>query len=53
MGLLLTAALGMIWRGMCEFYVAVFQIAEDLRALRIARDSAVPRAPQPIPPREF
>jgi hypothetical protein len=35
-GLLLMAALLLIWRAMCEFYVAVFRISEDLRALREA-----------------
>ncbi|HLK23648.1 MAG TPA: DUF4282 domain-containing protein [Caulobacteraceae bacterium] len=33
-GLLIVAALALVWRGMCEFYIAVFRIAEDLRALR-------------------
>lgn len=37
-GLLVTAALAMLWRGMCEFYLAVFQIAEDLRALRLSSE---------------
>jgi hypothetical protein len=53
MGLLLTVALGLIWRGMCEFYLAIFRIAEDLRALRAAQDAAASPAPQPAPPREF
>jgi hypothetical protein len=35
-GLLVTAALAIIWRSFCEFYVVVLQIAEDLRALRTA-----------------
>jgi hypothetical protein len=61
-GLLITAALGMIWRGMCEFYLAVFQIADDLRALRLASDTAAATPPQastfspppPLPPvRDF
>lgn len=34
MGLLALTAGAIIWRGFCEFYVAVFQISEDLRALR-------------------
>ncbi len=46
-GLLLAAVLGLIWRGVCEFFVAVFQIAEDLRALRLATDDAA--APPPPP----
>ncbi len=48
-GLLTTAALGMIWRGMCEFYLAVFRIADDLRALRIAQDAAARAANPPTP----
>jgi len=49
MGLLLTAALGMIWRGMCEFYLAVFRIAEDLRAIRLAQDVAARSSEPPTP----
>lgn len=33
-GLLVMVALVLIWRGICEFYVAVFRIADDLHALR-------------------
>ena len=33
-GLLIVAALALIWRGACEFYIAIFRIADDLRALR-------------------
>lgn len=33
-GLAVVAALVLMWRGFCEFYVAVFRISEDLRALR-------------------
>jgi hypothetical protein len=33
-GLLVLAALALLWRGFCEFYVAIFRISEDLRALR-------------------
>lgn len=33
-GLLVLLAGALIWRGFCEFYVAVFQISEDLRAMR-------------------
>jgi hypothetical protein len=33
-GLLVVAALVLLWRGLCEFYVAVFRISDDLRALR-------------------
>lgn len=34
MGLLALTAAVLIWRGFCEFYVAVFQISADLRAMR-------------------
>jgi hypothetical protein len=48
-GILVTAALAMIWRGMCEFYLAVFRIADDLRALRLAQEaSANPSAPPTV-----
>jgi hypothetical protein len=33
-GLLVMAALLLIWRSVCEFYVAVFRISEDLTAMR-------------------
>lgn len=33
-GLLVVGALALLWRGFCEFYVVVFRISEDLRALR-------------------
>jgi len=33
-GLLLMGALLLIWRAACEFYVAIFRISEDLRAMR-------------------
>ena len=47
-GLLVMAVLALLWRGMCEFYVAVFRIAEDLHALRAReeRDTTEARAPQ-------
>ena len=47
-GLLLAGALALIWRSCCEFFVAVFSIAEDLRALRLS-DEADRRAPPPAP----
>ncbi len=37
-GVLVTGALILIWRGVSEFYLAVFRIAEDLRAIRIATE---------------
>jgi energy-converting hydrogenase Eha subunit E len=33
-GLLAMAALILLWRSFCEFYVAIFKISEDLSALR-------------------
>ena len=44
-GLLVAGAAALIWRGMCEFYVAVFRISEDLRALRLAGAAAPPLTP--------
>lgn len=38
-GLLAVAAAGLVWRAMCEFYVAVFRIGDDLAALRKAVES--------------
>jgi hypothetical protein len=48
-GILVTAALAMIWRGACEFYLAVFRIADDLRALRLSQDAADRAQNPPIP----
>ena len=50
-GLLVWAAMTLLWRSFCEFYVAIFRIADDLRALRLASDSdhalLKPAAPPP------
>ena len=35
-GLILCTVLAILWRGACEFYLAVFRIADDLNALRAA-----------------
>lgn len=43
-GLLVAGALALIWRSACEFFVAVFSIAEDLRAIR-EENRAQPRPP--------
>ena len=45
-GLLVAGALALIWRSACEFFVAVFSIAEDLRAIR-REAQAQPAPPQP------
>src|SRR5215472_13338362 len=41
-GLLAVGAAGLVWRAMCEFYVAVFRIGDDLAALRRAQESPDP-----------
>lgn len=38
-GVLVGLALALLWRSFCEFYVAIFRIADDLRALRQASDA--------------
>jgi hypothetical protein len=45
-GLLVMAALLLLWRSFCEFYVAVFKISEDLSALRA--DVEAERAKTPL-----
>lgn len=35
-GALVFSALALMWRAVCEFYVAIFRISDDLRALRAA-----------------
>ena len=40
-GLLVLAALVLLWRGACEFFLAIFQIAEDLQALRRVAEADV------------
>lgn len=52
-GLLAVGAAALVWRAMCEFYVTIFRIGDDLAALRKSgqlNPSAAPRpaaAPQP------
>ncbi len=41
-GLLSVAAMALVWRGVCEFFVAIFQIAEDLHALRTNSEGLSP-----------
>ncbi len=33
-GALVVVALTLLWRAICEFYIAIFRISDDLRALR-------------------
>ena len=41
-GILLAVALTLLWRAVCEFYVAVFRISDDLRALRLNDENSRP-----------
>jgi len=46
-GLLAVGAAGLVWRAMCEFYVAIFRIGDDLTALRrVAEAEQVANAPK-------
>jgi Domain of unknown function (DUF4282) len=38
-GALVVAILALLWRALCEFYVAIFRISDDLRALREAGEA--------------
>ena len=38
-GLLIVGAAGLVWRAMCEFYVAIFRIGDDLAALRRSQEA--------------
>ncbi|MBX3479414.1 MAG: DUF4282 domain-containing protein [Caulobacter sp.] len=40
-GFLICFALVLLWRSFCEFYVAVFRIADDLKGLRAAAEREV------------
>jgi hypothetical protein len=35
-GVMVVIGLALLWRAMCEFYVAIFRISDDLHALRQA-----------------
>ena len=45
LGVAVIIAMLLIWRAFCEFYVAVFRIADDLRALRLATEAEVNQPP--------
>lgn len=47
-GLLVTAALAIVWRSFCEFYVVIIGIGEDLRVLRRSAEAAMAE-PQALP----
>jgi hypothetical protein len=44
MGLLVVGAAGLIWRAVCEFYVAIFRIGDDLAALRRSAEAERPES---------
>lgn len=48
-GALVLTALVLLWRGACEFYLAVFRIAEDLGVLRRTVEAEAQQSAQPIP----
>jgi hypothetical protein len=39
MAILAMGVLTLLWRAFCEFYVAIFRISDDLRALRQSNDA--------------
>jgi hypothetical protein len=41
-GLLVVAAMALIWRAFCEFFVAVIRIGDDLAALRRSSEASDP-----------
>ncbi len=46
-GLLIVAALVLLWRSFCELYVALFRLSDDLHAIRQATDAdAAGRTPR-------
>jgi len=55
-GVLVVVALTLLWRAVCEFYIAIFRISDDLRALRRNDDALFAAraeqraAPQSAPP---
>ncbi|WP_309645082.1 DUF4282 domain-containing protein [Phenylobacterium sp.] len=49
-GLLVVAALVLLWRSFCELYVALFRLSDDLHALRDAADAQARPAARPGPP---
>jgi hypothetical protein len=49
-GVLICFALVLLWRSFCEFYVAVFRIADDLKGLRAAAEREIGPLPASTPP---
>ncbi len=50
-GLLVAVVAALLWRGFCEFYVAIFRISEDLHALRQSETANVINRTANLPPR--
>src|SRR3990167_3232983 len=46
-GLLVVAALILLWRSFCELYVALFRLSDDLHAIRQATEAEQARTPRP------
>lgn len=46
-GLLVVAAMVLLWRSFCELYVALFRLSDDLHAIRQATDAEQARTPKP------
>ena len=49
-GLLIVLGLTIAWRAACEFFVAIFRIADDLRAMRTAMEAETASLSRPLPP---
>lgn len=49
-GLLVAAALILLWRSFCEFYVAIFRLSDDLHVMRQTLDADRAAAPPPRTP---
>jgi len=45
LALLVMAIMTLLWRAFCEFYVAIFRISDDLRALRESNEVATSGRP--------
>lgn len=44
-GLLMIGVFALLWRGACEFFLAIFRIADDLQALREALQKDLEKRP--------
>ncbi len=51
-GLLAVGVGALLWRSFCEFYLTIFRISEDLRALRLAQEAQAAAPPPSAPPGE-